>query len=138
MMPTIILFFLGEEQLIATRSARTFWVSFWLVFLVIVTTYSGNLVAALATQHIQLPFTTINELAEDTTYQVTIPGGGAFHTLLQVKSLFLLFLCEKERKYQILLLTYYVSQLIVIHVLLPFEKRFTGSMPMMPYPFPYQ
>ena len=71
----------------ATRSARIFWVSFWLVFLVIMTTYSGNLVASLATKHIQLPFTTLDELAEDTTYQITVLKGSAHQTLLQVKSI---------------------------------------------------
>ena len=70
-----------------TRSSRIVWVSFWLVFLVIMTTYSGNLVAALATRHIKLPFTTIDELAEDTTYKITISQGSSHQTLLQVKSI---------------------------------------------------
>ena len=69
------------------------------MFLVIVTTYSGNLVAALATQRVKLPFTTINELAEDTKYQITISKGGAHQTLLQVKSITSSIFCEKESKY---------------------------------------
>ena len=40
--------------------------------------------AALSTRHIELPFTTIDELAEDTTYQITMSEGGAHQTLLQV------------------------------------------------------
>ena len=71
----------------ATRSARIFWVSFWLVFLVIMTTYSGNLFASLATQHIKLPFATVDELAEDTKYQITVSKGSAYQTLLQVKTI---------------------------------------------------
>ena len=71
----------------ATRSARIFWVSFWLVFLVIMTTYSGNLFASLAIQDIKLPITTIDELAEHTTYRITVGNGSAYQTLLQVKSI---------------------------------------------------
>ena len=71
----------------ATRSARIFWVSFWLVFLVTMTTYSGNFFGSLATEHIKLPFTTIDELAEDTKYQITLPRGSAYQTLLQLKSI---------------------------------------------------
>ena len=88
----------GEDRLMATRSARIFWVSFWLVFLVLMTRYSGNLVAVLATQHIQLPFTTIDELAEDTAYQITVSEGSALQSLLQVNNL-----CgfeEEKRKYK--------------------------------------
>ena len=91
-----IVFIVGEDKFIATRSARIFWVSFWLIFLVIVTIYSGNLVACLATQHIKLPFTSIDELAEDTTYQITISQRSSHQTLLQVKSISPLFFCKKE------------------------------------------
>ena len=40
--------------------------------------------AALATQHVQLPFTTMDELAEDTSYMITMSEGGAHQTLFQV------------------------------------------------------
>ena len=81
------LYLTGDGRLVITRSARIFWISFWLVFLVMMTAYSGNLVAALATQHIKLPFTTIDELAEDTAYQITVSEGGALQSLLQVNIL---------------------------------------------------
>ena len=54
--------------------------------------------AVLATQHIQLPFTTIDELAEDTTYQITVSEGSDLQSLLQVNNL-----CgfeEEKRKYK--------------------------------------
>ena len=70
-----------------TRSARIFWVSFWLVFLITVTAYAGNLVAALATQHVNLPFTTLEELAEDTEYKITVEEGSSHQTLLQVNTI---------------------------------------------------
>ena len=81
------LYLTGDGRLVITRSARIFWISFWLVFLVMMTAYSGNLVAALATQHIKLPFTTIDELAEDMTYQITVSEGSALQSLLQVNNL---------------------------------------------------
>ena len=65
-------------------SARVFWMIFWVVSLVVVTTYTGNLVAALATQHTKLPFTTLEELAEDKDYSITTYKSGAHHTLFEV------------------------------------------------------
>ena len=44
--------------------------------------------AALATQHVQLPFTTMDELAEDTSYMITMSEGGAHQTLFQVNILY--------------------------------------------------
>ena len=48
------------------------------------TSYSGNLVAALATQNVRLPFKTLDELAEDNLYTLKIRVGGVHQSLLQV------------------------------------------------------
>ena len=54
--------------------------------LVIVTSYTGNLVAALTAKDIRLPFRTLEELAEDTEYTLQVPRGSVHMTLLQVFS----------------------------------------------------
>ena len=73
------------------RATRLVHTSFWLVSLVIVTIYSGNLVAALATQNVKYPFTTVNELAEDTQYKIAVLAGGAHASFLQVTGVHELF-----------------------------------------------
>ena len=55
-----------------------------MVSLVIVTAYMGNLVAAHVSQHVKLPFRTLEELAEDDQYSVTLSPGHAVKTLLEV------------------------------------------------------
>ena len=50
------------------------------------TSYSGNLVATLATQNVRLPFKTLDELAEDNLYTLKIRVGGVHQSLLQVGS----------------------------------------------------
>ena len=52
--------------------------------LVIMTTYGGNLVAALATQHVNLPFRTLEELANDKDYSLTTPNGSSVQALFEV------------------------------------------------------
>ena len=52
--------------------------------LVIVTTYTGNLVAALATQHVKLPFRTLEELADDKEYSLTAVQDTAVQSLFEV------------------------------------------------------
>ena len=52
--------------------------------LVIVTTYAGNLVAALATQHVNLPFRTLEELADDKEYSLTTSRGTSVQALFEV------------------------------------------------------
>ena len=66
------------------RAARVLWVSFWLVSLVIVTTYTGNLVAALTAKDIRLPFRTLEELAEDTVYTLMVTDSTIHLDRLQV------------------------------------------------------
>ena len=61
----------GEGKIQTHCAARILWVSFWFMCLVIMTTYTGNLVAALATQHVELPFRTLEELADDKEYSLT-------------------------------------------------------------------
>ena len=50
----------------------------------IVTAYGGNLVAALATQHVELPFRTLEELADDKEYSLTVRNASAAQTLFEV------------------------------------------------------
>ena len=52
--------------------------------LTIVTAYAGNLVAALATQHVELPFRTLEELANDKEYSLTVRNASAAQTLFEV------------------------------------------------------
>ena len=74
----------GEDKEMDYRATRLIHTSFWLVSLVIVTMYSGNLVAALATQNVKYPFTNVNELAQDNQYKITARAGGAHINFLQV------------------------------------------------------
>ena len=52
--------------------------------LVIVTTYTGNLVAALTTQHVKLPFRNLEELADDKEYSLTVVQDTAVQVLFEV------------------------------------------------------
>ena len=52
--------------------------------LFIVTTYAGNLVAALTTQHVKLPFRTLEELADDKEYSLTVRQGSSVQDLFEV------------------------------------------------------
>ena len=74
----------GVDRLFRSTAARVVWMSFCLVSLIMATSYSGNLVAALATQNVRLPFRTLDELTEDNLYTLKIRIGGVHQSLLQV------------------------------------------------------
>ena len=74
----------AETNLPTHRTARILWVSFWFMSLVIVTTYAGNLVAALTTQHVKLPFRNLEELADDKEYSLTTRRGSSVQALFEV------------------------------------------------------
>ena len=56
-----------------------------MVSLITVTSYCGNLVAALTTQHVHLPFKTLDEFAEDNKYSISLIKGSSVHTLFEVR-----------------------------------------------------
>ena len=60
----------------------------WFLVVVLAATYSGNLVATLATRHVSLPFSTLNELVEDDTYQLSVTYGNVGHLVLEVDMLY--------------------------------------------------
>ena len=76
--------FVGANQLMRTRASRALWISFWMVSLVVATSYTGNLVATLSTQGARLPFRTLQELADDNTYSLTVTQSSIQMNVLQV------------------------------------------------------
>ena len=76
----------GSESSVKGRAALALWLSFWLMSLVVVTTYSGNLVAALTANDVRLPFNTLEELAADTEYPLMVRYGNAQMGLMQVRT----------------------------------------------------
>ena len=56
--------------------------------------------AALAIQNVKYPFTTVDELAEDTQYKIAALAGGAHASLLQVTGVHELFQNETLSLYQ--------------------------------------
>ncbi len=59
----------------------------WLfVVLILVMTYTSNLVAALATLKVTLPFTTLKEFAVQNQYQPTVYAPGSTRLVLEVNA----------------------------------------------------
>lgn len=58
--------------------------TWWIVVLVVVTTYSGNLVAFLTFPKFEIPVTTVSELLERTSYTWSIKQGSFLETQLKV------------------------------------------------------
>ena len=62
-----------------------FIVGFWWLFcIVIVATYSGNLIAFLTVDKYNAPFETLKEMAEKGEYKFGTIGGTSFEALMQV------------------------------------------------------
>ena len=59
---------------------------FWFVVVVILATFSANLVAFLAVSRGDLPFHTLDEVAEDRTHILQLPDNSLTVTLLQVRT----------------------------------------------------
>ena len=57
------------------HSARLVRASFWLTVLILNAVYAGNLTASLAVSHVQMPFNTLEELAQDDQYTLQIMHG---------------------------------------------------------------
>ena len=67
-----------------TASGR-FVVGFWWLYcIVIVATYSGNLIAFLTVHKYKAPFQTLQEMAQDGEYKFGIIGESSLETVLQV------------------------------------------------------
>ena len=68
-----------------TMSLR-FLVGFWWFFVIVVmATYTGNLIAVLAVPKSTLPVQTLAELAAQTQYKYGVMDGSALHTLFMVR-----------------------------------------------------
>ena len=57
------------------HSARLVLASFWLTVLLLTAVYTGNLTASLAVSDVQMPFSTLDELAQDDQYILQIMDG---------------------------------------------------------------
>ena len=67
-----------------TASVR-FVVGFWCLYcIVIVATYSGNLIAFLTIDKYRAPFETLQDMSEEGQYKFGTLGGTSFVTILQV------------------------------------------------------
>lgn len=80
------IYFLGGMHLPHADSARLIVGTWWLVVLVVATTYCGNLVAFLTFPKIDIPITTVNELLahKDTVTWSTVQGS-FFEISIKVK-----------------------------------------------------
>ncbi|VDI82413.1 Hypothetical predicted protein [Mytilus galloprovincialis] len=68
-----------------SSSGRTL-LSFWWIFCIIMmATYSGNLIAFLTVTKDKLPFTDLSGLVAQDKYQWGIQGGAIFEQILKVK-----------------------------------------------------
>ena len=65
-------FYIGVVWIPTCIPARVLTISLWMTLLVVSTTYQGDLIASLTTQRPSLPFTTLEEVAEDTQYTLLI------------------------------------------------------------------
>lgn len=84
---TMLGFFLtGGESLPNSQSGRTMITFFWLFSLIMVATYSGNLIAFLTVTIDKAPFNSLEELVEQDDYKWGILAGTYFVTWFQVMS----------------------------------------------------
>ena len=63
--------------------------SFWFVVIVIVATYSSNLIAILSVDKVLLPFTTLEEFANQDEYLPIVPSSTSLHDLIRVRVIIL-------------------------------------------------
>lgn len=73
-------------RLDATRIMVGFW---WFFAIVVATTYTGNLIAALAVPKTIYPVQSLNDLVEQSTYTYGCTAGAAIYTLIEVQHLIL-------------------------------------------------
>ncbi len=79
----------GDLQLPAAVSSRIMLSAWWVFCLVIVSTFSANLIAFLAIDIYKIPFKNLYEVLFQTEFQYGILGGTAWMSMFQVKSLLL-------------------------------------------------
>ena len=75
----------GNDVNTSIGSIRIMRIFYWLTVIILVATYSGNLTAHLAVEKFQMPFTTLQELADDNKYSLLILKSTSTETLLKVK-----------------------------------------------------
>ena len=84
---TYSLYFPGGVELPNAQSVRFIIAFWWMLCLVLVATYSGNLIAFLTVYKAPEPFTTVNEMASQKHYAVSTVAGTALASTLRVSSL---------------------------------------------------
>ena len=67
-----------------SQAGRTVASYYLMICVVLVATYSANLIAALTVQKISLPFETLGGLAQDTQYTILLPASSVQATLFKV------------------------------------------------------
>ena len=67
-----------------SQAGRTVASYYLIICVVLVATYSANLIAALTVQKISLPFETLGGLAQDTQYTILLPASSVQATLFKV------------------------------------------------------
>ena len=78
-------FFLSGGYFSAAAASAKCIVGFWWLFcIVIVATYSGNLIAFLTVDKDKVPFETLKEMAEKGEYKFGIIGESSMETVIQV------------------------------------------------------
>ena len=58
--------------------------TFWMTVIILTAVYNGNLTASLAVNIVKAPFSTLKELAADTSYVLGVPDGSIQQQILQV------------------------------------------------------
>ena len=79
--------FSGSTWIPRAQSVRFVVGFFWVFSIVVMATYSGNLIAYLTVNRIQLPFDSLERMIESRDYKFGVMGGVLVERLLQVRSI---------------------------------------------------
>ena len=74
------------DEPVRRGSARIFIGFMWLTFMVLMTTYTGNLIAFLTVSIEKLPANNLKELAEQETHDVGVMGGSSHELVFRVSN----------------------------------------------------
>ena len=81
-----LLFDLAVDPPSDLAAARITMASCWLMYIILLTTYTGNLIAFLSVAKITLPVNNVKELAEQNTHQVGVLKNSGHQFVFQVIS----------------------------------------------------
>lgn len=76
--------FSGGVYLPKSQSSRTITSFWWLFSIIVVATYSGNLIASLTVTRSLIPFNSVKEMVQQSTYKWGTSNGTYLNMLLQV------------------------------------------------------